>query len=86
MGLLDALGIGMRGLQAAQTSIDVTGQNISNANTEGYSRKRVNQSADVIASDKFGQTGLGVNVDEIQRIRNTFRIARPGSNSATRDT
>jgi flagellar hook-associated protein 1 FlgK len=72
MGLLDALGIGMRGLQAAQTSIDVTGQNISNANTEGYSRKRVNQSADVVASDKFGQTGLGVNVDEIQRIRNTF--------------
>ncbi|MDB5051647.1 MAG: Flagellar hook-associated protein 1 [Fibrobacteres bacterium] len=72
MGLMDALGIGMRGLNAAQTSIDVTGQNISNANTEGYSRKRVSQSADVVANATFGQVGLGVNVNEIDRIRNTF--------------
>lgn len=72
MGLMDALGIGSRGLQAAQTSIDVTGQNISNANTEGYSRKRVNQTADVVSDDFYGQKGLGVEVTEIDRIRDTF--------------
>jgi flagellar hook-associated protein 1 len=72
MGLLDALGIGMRGLNAAQTAIDVTGQNISNANTEGYSRKRVNFVADVIGNDVFGQKGLGVEVAAIERVRNTF--------------
>ncbi|MDB5103580.1 MAG: Flagellar hook-associated protein 1 [Fibrobacteres bacterium] len=72
MGLFDALNIGMRGLNAAQTSIDVTGQNISNANTEGYSRKRVNQTAGVVADSVYGQRGLGVEVTEIDRIRNTF--------------
>ena len=72
MGLLDALGIGMRGLNAAQTAIDVTGQNISNANTEGYSRKRVSFVADVVGNDVFGQKGLGVEVAAIDRIRNTF--------------
>ena len=72
MGLLDALGIGMRGLNAAQTAIDITGQNISNANTEGYSRKRVNFEADSISSDIFGQKGIGVAVTEIDRVRNSF--------------
>lgn len=72
MGLLDSLGIGMRGLMANQTAIDVTGQNISNANTEGYSRKRVNFQADSAPSEMFGQKGLGVEVTEIDRIRNDF--------------
>jgi flagellar hook-associated protein 1 FlgK len=72
MGLLDSLGVGMRGLNASQTAIDVTGQNISNANTEGYSRKRVNMQADSIQSDTFGSKGLGVEVTEIDRIRNEF--------------
>ncbi len=72
MGLFDALSIGMRGLQASQTSIDVTGQNISNANTEGYSRKRVNQVAEVIGNDVLGQKGMGVEITDIQRIRDSF--------------
>jgi flagellar hook-associated protein 1 len=72
MGLFDSLNIGMRGLNAAQQSIDVTGQNISNANTEGYSRKKVNQSADMVQDDTYGQRGMGVSVNEIDRIRNTY--------------
>ncbi|MEO7426585.1 MAG: flagellar hook-associated protein FlgK [Fibrobacteria bacterium] len=72
MGLFDALGIGSRGLQASQAAIDVTGQNISNANTEGYSRKRVNQSADVIDDVVFGERGQGVEITDIQRIRDAF--------------
>lgn len=72
MGLLDSLGVGMRGLNASQTAIDVTGQNISNANTEGYSRKRVNMQADSIQDDVYGSKGLGVTVTEIDRIRNEF--------------
>lgn len=72
MGLIDSLGVGMSGLSAAQTAIDVTGQNISNANTEGYSRKRANLQSDAIVSDLYGQTGTGVDVTEIQRIRDTY--------------
>lgn len=72
MGLLSSLGVGMRGLQAAQVSIDVTGQNISNANTEGYSRKRVDLNADYVSNDLYGQLGVGVDVVQITRVRNEF--------------
>jgi flagellar hook-associated protein 1 FlgK len=72
MGLMDALGIGMRGLHASQTAIDITGQNISNANTEGYSRKRIGQQADAINNEVFGQKGMGVEVTDITRIRDSF--------------
>ena len=72
MSLLDSLNIGMRGLHAAQVSIDVTGQNISNANTDGYSRKRVNQQADALANEVFGQNGLGVEITGVMRVRDEF--------------
>jgi len=72
MGLLDSLSIGMRGLNASQTAIDVTGQNISNANTEGYSRKRVNLQSEAINDAIYGEKGLGVEVTEIDRIRDQF--------------
>ncbi len=72
MGLFDALGIGMRGLNIAQTQIDVTGQNISNANTEGYSRKRVDLQAATINSEVYGQQGIGVEISTIARVRDEF--------------
>jgi flagellar hook-associated protein 1 len=72
MGLFDALGMGMRGLHAAQTAIDVTGQNISNANTEGYSRQKIDQSATSVNNDVFGEVGTGVEVTSILRVRDTF--------------
>lgn len=72
MGLLGSLNVGMRGLHAAQTSIDVTGQNISNANTEGYSRKRVDMEGDSILHDIYGTVGVGVDVTMITRVRSEF--------------
>src|SRR5690606_37700654 len=72
MGLFDGLSTGMRGLHAAQTAIDVTGQNISNANTEGYSRKKIEQQAAAISHDMFGQIGIGVEVTGINRVRDAF--------------
>jgi len=68
-----------RGLVAARTGMDVTGQNVANANTEGYSRQRALQ----VASDPYtvpslgspvmaGQLGTGVTVEQIQRIRDNF--------------
>src|SRR5688500_2129171 len=72
MSLFGSLNVGMRGLHAAQVAIDVTGQNISNANTEGYSRKRVGMQADAVQDAVYGQIGLGVEVTEITRVRNEF--------------
>ena len=72
MSLFGSLNVGMRGLHAAQVAIDVTGQNISNANTEGYSSKRVNMEADAVQDAVYGQIGLGVEVTQILRVRNEF--------------
>ncbi|MFP4522488.1 MAG: flagellar basal body protein, partial [Fibrobacterota bacterium] len=62
MSLFSSLSIGNRGLSASQLAINVTGQNISNANTEGYSRKRLSLSADYRSDPAYGEMGLGVDV------------------------
>jgi flagellar hook-associated protein 1 len=41
----DGLYIAKSGVQTARTNLNVTGQNIANANTDGYTRQRVDQSA-----------------------------------------
>ncbi|TCP26029.1 flagellar hook-associated protein 1 FlgK [Scopulibacillus darangshiensis] len=75
-GSLEAL---RKALFAQQGAIQATGHNIANANTEGYSRQRVNLSA----TQPFptpswnapfipGQVGTGVEGDSSQRIRDTF--------------
>ena len=72
MGLFGSLSVGTSGLSAAQMALDVTGQNISNANTEGYSRKRVSVVADFRKDGVMGQMGSGVNVTSVERYRNEF--------------
>lgn len=72
-----ALSVALSGLRAAQRGLDVTGQNLANVNTEGYSRQRMEQSARtgpkvpaVFATWQGG--GDGVNVDGISRFRETL--------------
>ena len=65
------LAIAARGLSASQTGLLVTSNNISNANTEGYSRQVVSQSAAgpaAIYSGK-GMIGGGVQVNSVDRVR-----------------
>jgi flagellar hook-associated protein 1 len=73
------LNISSSALRTAQTLVDITNQNIANANTPGYSR----QSAIVTASTPFpipasnaggapGQMGTGVQIAQINRARDTF--------------
>lgn len=72
MSLFSVLSIGNRGLAASQLAMDVAGQNISNADVEGYSRKRLNLSADYRKDGQFGQMGMGVDVINIERMRSAF--------------
>ena len=69
MSLFGMLNIGSRGLAAAQTELDLVGQNVTNANTEGYSRKRANLSAGSQMDGVLGQTGYGVEVVNVKRLR-----------------
>jgi flagellar hook-associated protein 1 FlgK len=72
MSLFSVLNTSAQGLNASQMAMDVSGQNISNANTEGYSRKRVVQSATYRTDGTYGQIGMGVDVDSIERTRSQF--------------
>ncbi len=72
MSIFGSIGIGVRGLGASQLALNVLGQNISNANTEGYSRKRVDLSADTRNDERFGEVGYGVEIDRISRITDDF--------------
>ncbi len=69
-----------RGLLASQMALNTVNHNISNANTPGYSRQRVDMSAhfpytlptQINQDISKGQLGQGVQVDGVTRIRDSF--------------
>ncbi|MDI2589759.1 flagellar hook-associated protein FlgK [Psychrobacillus sp. NEAU-3TGS] len=68
-----------RGLYTQQSALYTTGHNISNANTLGYSRQRVNMEATLgypgtgLNAPKIpGHLGTGVQAQSVQRIRDQF--------------
>lgn len=71
-----------RALAASQTSINITGNNIANVDTDGYSRQRVDLNS--ISSSGFTEkyrvanssTSLGVEVTGIKQIRDSFLDSR----------
>lgn len=68
--------IGRRALNANQTAINVTGQNIANVNTPGYSRRRV-QLAEASPMNIGGlNVGSGVTVAGIRSFRDNFIQSR----------
>src|SRR4051812_9358468 len=73
------LDIASRALRTAQTLVDISNQNVANANTPGYSR----QTAVIKETEAYpipvfrqsgeaGQLGTGVRVAEVNRARDTF--------------
>ena len=65
--MADILSIGNTGLHASKKSLETTGHNIANVNTEGYSRQRVLQKAiSPLRSDDVIQ-GVGVEVTNVKR-------------------
>ena len=61
--------IGKRSLLSYQAAIDTTSGNIANVNKQGYSRRRVDLSDLTAGIPGIGRIGLGVNVENIERIR-----------------
>lgn len=64
------------GLAAQQNSLNTVGHNISNANTDGYSRQRVNLTATdpekLYANGSMHFLGTGVTIESITRARDAF--------------
>jgi flagellar hook-associated protein 1 FlgK len=67
----------LNSLYAQRRGLDVTGQNIANANTEGYTRQRVEMQSQVgsVTPALWAQTdglGTGVAVSDVQRLRDEY--------------
>lgn len=80
-------GLNMMGnaLRIFQRALDVTGHNIANVNTPGYSRQRIvlgTNSPDNLYGLHPYQVGTGVNIQTVQRVRSAFLDARMNSASA----
>lgn len=87
--MADLLGIGKSGLFASKKSLEVTGHNLANVNTEGYSRQKVVQGTSVPVSTGGFIQGTGVRVKDITRYNDEFvekRLNNALSNSKFYDT
>ncbi|RFA28556.1 flagellar hook-associated protein FlgK [Alkalilimnicola ehrlichii] len=71
--MADLLGIGISGLLAFQRGLATTSHNISNVNTEGYSRQSVSYGTRMPHPSPGGWMGTGVNVTSINRIMDETR-------------
>ena len=69
-------GIGLSALSAAQRGLLVTGHNISNAATPGYTRQQTIQSTNPAQATGVGFIGQGVQVDSVSRSYNQFLVSQ----------
>ena len=77
MSSMSSLSTALSAMYAQRQGLDVTGHNIANANTEGYTRQRVGLQANQgpVASAMFATwrgVGQGVTVTGIERMRDAF--------------
>jgi flagellar hook-associated protein 1 FlgK len=70
MSLAATLSTALTGLDVAQRALAVTANNVANAGTDGYSRKKVNQETVVV-----GGQGLGVRATEVGRVIDEYLAA-----------
>lgn len=74
MSVPNIMQTGHSGMMAAKAGIATTGHNISNANTEGFSRQRVQTES---ADPRGGQSGhnfigTGVNISRVERVNDEY--------------
>ena len=80
------LNIGYTGLQAANAALNVTGNNISNVETKGYTRQEAIQAAaDALRTNtSYGMAGAGVDTKSIDQIRNAYYDLKYWQNNASK--
>jgi flagellar hook-associated protein 1 len=85
---MGSLSTALSALQSERKALEVTGQNIANANSVGYTRQRANLRAvggSVIPAmySKSDGIGNGVTVSDIQRLQDSFLEQRANSETGT---
>ncbi len=80
--MADLLNIGLSGLSANKTSLAVTGHNITNVNTAGYSRQDAVQATRVPQFSGVGYIGSGTTLVDVRRTYSEFLTTQVRSSTA----
>ncbi len=78
------LSIGKAGLYTYQAALNTAAHNASNADTKGYTRQQVIQSASTAISvnNSYGMQGTGVDVDGVEQVRDSYYDTKYWKNSS----
>lgn len=76
-------GTGVSALLTSQRALATTSQNISNVNTEGYNRQRVNLTATDPQAFGGGYIGTGVQISSIERLYDKFLTEQVRNNTSS---
>jgi len=76
------INIGLTGILGHQAALNTTGNNITNANTPGYSRQEVQFETQSGLNTGAGYIGTGVQVTDIRRLANEFLTQQVREDSA----
>lgn len=82
MATSDVLSIGLSGARVSQQALATAGHNIANANTEGFSRQRVQVDTRPPQLSGVGALGTGVKINNVNRIHDEFVSAEMRSNAS----
>ncbi|MCQ4311814.1 flagellar hook-associated protein FlgK [Pseudomonas stutzeri] len=80
--MADLLNIGLSGLSASKTQLSITGHNISNVNTPGYSRQDASQATRTPQFSGAGYIGSGTTLVEIRRTYSEFLTSQLRSSTS----
>ncbi|MDR2935615.1 MAG: flagellar hook-associated protein FlgK, partial [Candidatus Adiutrix sp.] len=73
MGVSSSLYVALTGLNLSQAALEVVSNNISNVNTPGYSRQRINlENLPTWRNSRWGAMGTGVSAQNISRYHDQF--------------
>jgi flagellar hook-associated protein 1 FlgK len=80
--MADLLNIGLSGLAASKTQLSVTGHNITNVNTPGYTRQDAVQATRIPQFSGAGYIGSGTSLVDIRRSYSEFLTSQLRSSTA----
>ncbi|MHB1369406.1 MAG: flagellar hook-associated protein FlgK [Pseudomonadaceae bacterium] len=80
--MADLLNIGLSGLSASKTQLSITGHNISNVNTPGYTRQDATQATRLAQFGGAGYIGSGTTLVDVRRSYSEFLTSQLRSSTA----
>ncbi|WAH57385.1 flagellar hook-associated protein FlgK [Pseudomonas silvicola] len=69
---MSLISIGLSGLNASQTALTVTSNNITNVSTAGYSRESTTSVAAAMQNVGVGFVGTGTTISDVRRVYNSY--------------